>query len=139
MMINQQNEIKAEVSMSPLIDCVFLLLIFFLVATMFKKQNRDIDINLPISRSAIKVRPDDRNVVIGIDESGNVFLEGARSSMNDLHAFLESIARNEPNRRIRLDADAGAPIFRVVEVLDTCQFRGLNNLSIRTYDETYNR
>ena len=52
--------------MGPLIDCVFLLLIFFLVSTMFKKENRDINIIPPESDSAVKLPPDDKQVVVGI-------------------------------------------------------------------------
>ena len=54
------NEDEPEVSMSPLIDCVFLLLIFFLVSTMTKVKNRDISVDLPTSESAIKLKPDDK-------------------------------------------------------------------------------
>lgn len=139
MRISIDDDLKAEVSMAPLIDCVFLLLVFFLVATMFKKDNRDIDVNLPTSKSAVKIRPDDNNIVIGIDARGRVYFEGAPSSMNNLHASLKYTAHFEPDRRIRFDADADAPIFKVVEVLDACQFYGLNNIAIRTYDESYNR
>ena len=45
------NEDEPEVSMSPLIDCVFLLLIFFLVSTMTKVKNRDIPVDLPTSET----------------------------------------------------------------------------------------
>jgi len=48
----------AEVALSPLIDCVFLLLIFFLVATTFKQDDKDIDITPPESRSARRLLPD---------------------------------------------------------------------------------
>ena len=49
MKIDLQNETEPEISMSPLIDCVFLLLIFFLVAGMTKVKNKDIAIDLPSS------------------------------------------------------------------------------------------
>ena len=52
MQINYEDEDKVEVSMSPLIDCVFLLLIFLLVATMSKKADKDVDIRLPESKSS---------------------------------------------------------------------------------------
>ena len=52
------NEEEPEVSMSPLIDCVFLLLIFFLVSTMTKVKNRDIPVDLPTSQSAIRIDMD---------------------------------------------------------------------------------
>lgn len=136
-MIEEQTE-DAEVSMSPLIDCVFLLLIFFLVATMLKQVDKDIDISLPDSGSAVKLPAEDDTLVIGIDATGGLYYEGAPTGRNDLHQYLREVAIATPERRIRLDADAAAPFHRVVEVLDACQFRGLNNVGIRTYDDQYN-
>lgn len=134
-----EDDEKAEVSMGPLIDCVFLLLIFFLVATMLKKEDRDIDITPPVSQSAVKLPPDDKVLVIGINESGELFWQGAPSSLNELHERLKQVAAATPDRRIRLDADQATPFHRVVEVLNACQFRGLTNVGIRTYDKHYNR
>lgn len=134
-----EDEDKAEVSMGPLIDCVFLLLIFFLVATMLKKDDRDIDITPPESRSAVKLKPDDKVLVIGIDPSGEFYWQGVPSSANELHERLKQVAVDDPGRRVRLDADGETPFHRVVEVLNICQFRGLTNVGIRTYDRHYNR
>lgn len=125
--------------MSPLIDAVFLLLIFFLVATMLKKKDKDIDITPPESRSAVKLMPDDDVVVLGINEAGDLFWEGAPSSANEFHQRLREVALANPGQRLRLDADFRTPFFRVAEVLDMCQFRGLHNVGIRTYDDRYNR
>lgn len=128
-----------EVSMSPLIDAVFLLLIFFLVATMWKKEKKDIDINLPVSNSAEKLKPEDENVVIGINQESELFLDGVPSSLQQLHEELMHVATTTPDIRIRLDVDEETPFHRVVEIMDLCQFRGLDNIGIRTYDEHYNR
>ena len=135
---SQRNSAKPDVSMGPLIDCVFLLLIFFLVATMYKKENRDINIVPPEPDSAVKLPPDDKQTVVGIDEAGDVFWQGSPITRTDLHARLRTLAEEDPERRIRLDADANAPFEKVVEVLDLCQFRGLANVGIRTYDDRYN-
>ncbi len=124
--------------MGPLIDCVFLLLIFFLVATMYKKKDRDIDIIPPESSSAIKIPPDDDQLVIGINDIGEVFLQGDPISKTSLHAELRDLSQSDPDRQIRLDAHFSAPFENVVEVLDICKFRGLANVGIRTYDERYN-
>lgn len=125
--------------MSPLIDCVFLLLIFFLVATMLKKEDKDIDISLPSSVSALKLPPDDEVTVIGIDKEGEFFFEGVPSTRQALHTYIKDLGRDNPDGRIRLDTDADTPFHYVVQVLDALQFRGLNNVGIRTYDEDYNR
>lgn len=138
MQIRSRNQPDAEVSMGPLIDCVFLLLIFFLVATMYKKKDRDIDIIPPESSSAIKIPPDDDQMVVGIDESGEIFLQGDPVSKTRLHSELKDLAVADPDRQIRLDAHFSAPFENIVEVLDICKFRGLANVGIRTYDDRYN-
>lgn len=138
MRLRPRNRIEPEVSMGPLIDCVFLLLIFFLVSTMFKKENRDIDIVPPESDSAVKLPPDDKQQVVGITAAGEVFWQGVPVTRTDLHARLRQQADVDPEMRIRLDADAAAPFELVVEMLDLCQFRGLANVGIRTYDDRYN-
>lgn len=133
------DEESAEISMSPLIDCVFLLLIFFLVSTMMKKEDKDIDIELPSSKSAEKMLPDDDDLVIGIDEGGTFYYEGEETTVNLLHSHLRDIAIDEPDKRIRLDADQDTPAEKMIEVLNICQFRDLRNVGIRTHDENYNK
>jgi biopolymer transport protein ExbD len=139
MRFRKRHQPDAEVSMGPLIDCVFLLLIFFLVATMYKKKDRDIDIVPPESSSAIKIPPDDDQLVIGVTEFGETYLQGDPITKTSLHSKLREIGATDPSRQIRLDAHFSAPFEIVVEVLDICKFRGLNNVGIRTYDDRYNR
>ncbi|MBF0198470.1 MAG: biopolymer transporter ExbD [Planctomycetes bacterium] len=124
--------------MSPLIDCVFLLLIFFLVSTMMKKINKDIDINLPESRSAEKMLPTNDQIVIGIDREGTYFLEGKEEDLMTIHSELRELSVTNPEFQVRIDTDRDAPLCRVVEVVDLCQFDGLSDIVLRTYDEHYN-
>ncbi|RYG46973.1 MAG: biopolymer transporter ExbD [Chitinophagaceae bacterium] len=133
------NDDEPEVSMSSLIDCVFLLLIFFLVSSMTKVKNKDIPVDLPISSSALKLKPDDKQAVLGIDNRGNLFWEGHSCSTNFLREQLREISISDPNRRIRIDLDKNTPFGRFVEVMDACQFYNLNNIGIRTYDQNYNK
>ena len=139
MRILTEEEEKAEVPMSPLIDCVFLLLIFFLVTTMMKKEKRDIEIELPTSNSALEFPPDDQKLVIGLDKDGAIHIDGRATTLNLLHQRLREVSLSEPDKHIRLDCDKATRFERVVEVLDLCQFRGLRNVGVRTYDENYNR
>lgn len=61
---------SAEVPMSPLIDCVFLLLIFFLVTSMLKRKEMLIPIQLPDQTAAVADTPEDNILIIGLDEEG---------------------------------------------------------------------
>ena len=138
MRIKRSNEDKLEIGMSSLIDCVFLLLIFFLVTTIAKKENRDIDIDLPVSTSSLDVPPDNDTMVVGINKEKMLFYNGRPVTISELHQILLELSEENQDRRIRVDCDKAVAFSRVVEVLDLCSFRGLHNVAVRTYDEQYN-
>ncbi|MBR2964359.1 MAG: biopolymer transporter ExbD [Lentisphaeria bacterium] len=138
MRIRRSNEDKLEIGMSSLIDCVFLLLIFFLVTTIAKKENRDIDVDLPVSTSSLDVPPDNDTMVIGVNKEKMLFYNGRPVTVSELHQILLELSDENQDRRIRVDCDKAVAFSRVVEVLDLCSFRGLHNVAVRTYDEQYN-
>ena len=124
--------------MGPMIDAVFLLLIFFLVTTMLKKDDTSVEeIELPISRSALEVPPDDSQVVINIDADGELYFMGEETTVQLLHEEMRALERDDPEARIRLDTDEDTPFHRVVEVLDLLAFRNLRNVGVRTYHEKF--
>ena len=133
------DEEAEEIPITPLIDAVFLLLIFFLVSTMIKKLNRDIDIELPESASADRLMPAQHNRVIGVDAEGRLFYEGEETTLQSLHTRLRTLGVQGNAPQIRLDVDRATPTHRVIEVLDLCRFNHLLQVGIRTYDEFYNR
>ncbi len=135
-MLPDQEE-KVELGMASLIDCVFLLLIFFLVTTMLKQDLKEVDISLPVSTSSLEVPPDESRLVIAVDREGDLYCEGMPISLQLLHDKLRQVEQESPDRRIRLDADEDSPFGRVVEVLDALQFRNLRNVGVRTYHEKY--
>ena len=131
------GEEKVELGMASLIDCVFLLLIFFLVTTMLKRDLKNVDLDLPVSTSSLEMPPDESMLVLAVDREGDLYYEGEASSVQALHDKLKQVEQEHPDRRIRLDADSDAPFGRVVEVLDALQFRNLRNVGVRTYHEKY--
>ncbi len=135
-----EDDEDVALSMSPLIDCVFLLLIFFLVTTMLKQDNKEVEsLNLPVSRSSLEVPPDDAMIAIAIDAEGAVYYEGETTTIGTLLEALREIEQNDPDRRIRLDTDENTPFYRFVEVLDALSFRNLRNVGVRTYHEKYDK
>ena len=132
-----EGEERVELGMAALIDCVFLLLIFFLVTTMLKRDLKHVELDLPVSTSSLEMPPDESMLVVAVDQEGEIYYEGQPSSVQLLHDKLRQAEIDDPDRRIRLDADADAPFGRVVEVLDALQFRNLRNVGVRTYHEKY--
>jgi len=136
-----QPEETVEVAMSPLIDCVFLLLIFFLVTTMMKKMEKQIPITLPDSTSAIADQPDERLVVIGIDENGSYLRDSGKRDgdgnplyepIPDLAIFLRETAESGGAQRpLRVDAAPRAPFQKVIDTLDICHIQGFEHVGVR--------
>lgn len=139
--------------MAPLIDCVFLLLIFFLVTTMIRRKEKLIPIRLPDMTAAVAESARDAALVIGLDREGRIY-EGRRNNheprktsgdnegrllfhpIPDFDAWLAGNApgRGEPldDRPIRIEADRSLPFQKVVAAIDALKERGFVNVGIRT-------
>ena len=124
-----------EISMSPLIDCVFLLLIFFLVSSMTKVKSREIPVELPASEAAVKLRPSDNQSVVGLDAEGCFYWNGQPCTTNFLLEQLRELCIADPGRRIRIDMDRNTPFGRFAEVMDACQFYNLGNIGISANEQ----
>lgn len=125
------------IDLTPLIDCMFLLLIFFMVTTTFRKGQSEervfeLMLKLPVATAATLTRPHDAALVIGIDAEGDVFLDGELVGRTALHQRLQALARDNLSAHVRIDADAASAHQAVVHVLDLCQFAGLWNVGVRT-------
>ncbi len=139
MRIDLGEDETPEIGLIALIDCIFFLLMFFMVATSFKQQDvkkkeKDIAIVLPtasatlVAAEAAKTAP----LVIGIDAQGGLFLDGQRTSLQALHDRLRDEAARSPGRPVRIDGDRRAAYQHIVHVLDLCQFEGLTQVAMHT-------
>ena len=138
MRVRLSREEEPGVQMAPLIDCVFLLLIFFLVATTFKKVKREIPLTLPDSAAGASIEEEDDTYRIWVDKYGRIYLDTGLASLGSLHQRLRLLGQTNPDRRIKIDADRDTPFQDVVRVLDLCQFVGLENIGfhVRAADTT---
>lgn len=132
MRLRVEEDEPVEVAMAPLIDCVFLLLIFFLVATTLKKIEKELPIELPQSAASIDSRVEDTSLIIGVDKAGSIYVGSDRVTLSMLHDQLRSAAAINPQQRVRIDADRATPFENVVHILDLCQFEGLTNVGLHT-------
>lgn len=132
MQIKFDDDEAMEVQMAPLIDCVFLLLTFFLVATTLKELKEELPLELPDSAVAVTVQQADDQLEIGIDIAGEVYLNAVPVTTTVLHETLQRVAAHDLHQRIRIDVDRNTPFQHVVHVFDLCQFEGLKNVGIHT-------
>lgn len=141
MRIDLDDDEQPEIGLIALIDCIFFLLMFFMVATSFKQketQHKDkaIPITLPRSAATLDLRdaaPDP--LVIRVDRAGQVAIGADQLSLGALHEQLSAEARARPGRPVRIEGDGNAAYQSIVQVLDLCQFEGLTNITMRARRE----
>jgi biopolymer transport protein ExbD len=138
MQIDFDNDEQPEIGLIALIDCIFFLLMFFMVATSFKQKEqqhmeKQLPITLPKSTASLDMAtaaPDP--LVIRIDRGGNVAIDDRVLSTEALHERLRTEASRNPGRPVRIDGDGRAAYESIVQVLDLCQFEGLTTISMHT-------
>ncbi len=138
MRIDLGEDEQPEISLIALIDCIFFLLMFFMVASSFQKQvegkaQKQLAITLPESAVSLdKSIADASPVVIGLDVKGGVYWGRDPVTTVELRDRLHAEAQRDPTRPVRIDGDTQVPYQQVVHLLDLCQFEGLTHVSLRT-------
>lgn len=114
---------------TPLIDVVFLLLIFFMVSTVFKKDELALLLNLPQTQEGETTDRHVENVIIEVSQE-EVAIAGVKLSIEDIDQELEKIT--DKSTPIDLRIDKGVVYERMIKVLDRLKYYELTNLSLIT-------
>jgi biopolymer transport protein ExbD len=125
---------EPEFSMAPLIDIVFQLLIFFMVATTYTQQEKDLTIELPSAQTAQAADKPPEEIVINISRDGRVSLAGHEVQHGDLVGALVEASHRRTQVPVTIRGDRLVHHEDVVAVLDACGLAGLSNLSVGTLD-----
>jgi len=119
----------AEINISPLIDLVFLLLIFFMVTTSFVKET-GIDVQRPAASTAqLKEKG---NILVGISKDGLIYLDRKQIDIRSVRAHIERCLAENPEGGIVVVADKTSRTGLTVQVMDQCRLAGAKNISIAT-------
>ena len=139
MRIRKPEEEPFEIMLIPMIDCMLVIIIFFLVATTLKNREKEIPLDLPVSAAALKIEQPPDIFIIGVDKEWRPWLStGDRIERVDnerLHERVREVAQQNPNRRVRIDGDRSTRFEDIIHILDLCQFEGLKNVGLHTKNE----
>lgn len=137
MKLNLRPRAQLEVNLTPLIDVVFLLLIFFMVSTSFTKQSQ-IAIRLPEAASTAIIEENPQRIEIMITETGT-FLVNGRELINNrpetLRNALQKVSAGGDKMPMTISADANARHQHVVTAMDVAGRLGFTQISIATVND----
>ncbi len=119
-----------QVNLMPLIDMVFLLLIFFLVATTIANDERDRKIKLAITGAPQALSDPPQMVVINIRENGDMVVNGEQKSKEQLAGILRKAKDASPPRDVLIRADLESRHKYFAEVVDVCHNVGVAAINI---------
>lgn len=108
-------------NLTPLIDVVFLLLIFFLVATRFAQEDRELPVDLPSAANALPmtILPDE--LVVNINSQGKYVVHGEEMNLAKIDQLFKEAALNNPtNQIVVIRTDKTAPVQWSVHIVDLC-------------------
>jgi biopolymer transport protein ExbD len=129
----KQGQALMSLSLTPLIDVVFQLLIFFLVATRFANEDREIDVPLPDASEARPITVVPRELFINIDQAGNYLVGGKTVDVVALEDLLRQAHANNPgSQSVRIHADRRVPWDYVVQAINLCKKVGIRDYAADT-------
>lgn len=132
-MLRTKREKELDINITPLIDVVFLLLIFFMVSTTFQRES-EITIELPESSGNI-AESDKKTIEISIDNQGRYFVNQRRikdSDISTLKKAIEITRADAKEPKLIISADKMTPHQSVVRAMDAARQLGLVNLTFAT-------
>jgi biopolymer transport protein ExbD len=129
--VSEQAERGVDINMSPLIDCVFLLLIFFIVTTVFVEET-GVDIQKPQAASAQDM--DKHSIMIALTADGRVVFGGREIGLNGVRGVVARQLR-EREAPVIILADSDARTAPLVDIIDECKLAGARQVSIAAVKE----
>ncbi|MCF3096703.1 biopolymer transporter ExbD [Aeromonas australiensis] len=118
---------EAAIDMTPMLDIVFIMLIFFIVTTSFVKE-AGVEINRPSANTAETVKKG--NIMVAVRENGQVWIDKRMVEVGAVRANIERLRAENPEGAVVIQADIESRSGVVVQVMDQIRMAGVQNISI---------
>lgn len=126
-----------SLNLTPLIDVVFLLLVFFLVASRFAQADRELPVKLPSATSALPMTMEPNEIVVNISQEGNLVVNGEQMTISQLETIIvDAMTQNPLTQSVIIRGDRRVDFQSVVNVLDLCNRLGVPSYKLTTDGDT---
>ena len=124
---NSEIEEDSALDLTPMLDVVFILLIFFIVTASFVKE-AGIDVNRPEAATAVK--KERANILIAISDKGEIWINKRRVDVRAVQANVERLKAENPQGSVVIQADKKATTDTLIKVMDASRAAGVFDVSI---------
>lgn len=125
---DSQPENTAELELAPMIDVVFLLLIFFIVSWRFAKFEEDMDFSVPAAEELVQSKGQVGEIIVNVAADGSIILNSAVITLPALYKKLAPIAETFPSQAVILRSHADTELQSVINALDQIKKAGIKNV-----------
>ena len=122
------------IQLAPLIDIVFLILIFFMVTSVYGALESEVDITLPTADSAVQTERNRGEIFINLRADGAIVVNNQEHTIPELQELLHQVAELFPGGAVIIRGDQSAVLGRAIEVLDCCRKADIQNVSFAAID-----
>ncbi len=118
---------EPEINITPMLDIVFIMLIFFIVTTSFIKET-GVNVDKPVATSALLLPQG--NILIAIRSNGEIWMNKRKLDIREVRASVEELRAENPEGSVVIIADKGARTQILVQVMDQVKLAGVNRVSV---------
>lgn len=123
---NTQDD-EAQVDLTPMLDIVFIMLIFFIVTSSFVRES-GVEVNRPQASHAVSQK--DAGIFVAITAANDIYIDKRVVDMERVQATLEQLVLDNPEATLVVQADEHAYNGTVVKVMDAAKGAGINNIAL---------
>lgn len=123
---------KTELQMAPMIDIVFLLLIFFLLTWSYARFETELDISVPAAEQGATPERQVGEIIVNVNAAGEIIVNAVKLSESELLEKLNRLVRFRDNQAVILRGDGEVSYDRIVDILDICYSAKIRNVAFAT-------
>ena len=129
--VNNSDD-EADIDITPMLDVVFIMLIFFIVTSTFIKES-GIDVNRPQAATAVKKSK--ANILIAINENNEIWIDRRQVDIRSVRPNIERLHAENPQGSVVIQADKESKTDTLIQVMDASRQAGVYNVSIAAQEQ----
>lgn len=121
-----------QIQMAPLIDIVFLTLVFFMITSVYSTLETEVDINLPTAQTGVTTDRLQGEIFVNLRADGTIVLNEKEVTLDDLQGILNRVAEHFPGGTVIIRGDRDANLGVALAILDCCKIADIQSVSFAT-------